>query len=194
MSKFVDIIIARVYNHETIEKMIESSDIPVINALCNTYHPCQAMADIMVLIEVLGNKGTIAYIGDGNNVCNSLIIAAKKFGINIHVSTPADLKPSFEPDLWTENPKKAVNNADAIYTDTWVSMGNESEGKKLINKLSKYQVNKELIGNKYFMHCLPAIRGQEVTDEVIDSEKSLVFHQADNRLHVQKAIILWLLK
>jgi len=194
ISKFVDVIIGRVYEQETIHKMISSSEVPVINALCNKHHPCQALADLMTVFEVFEKPSaiTIAYVGDGNNVCNSLINGAKTIGIRIQVATPTDLKPDYEADLWTKDPCEAVKGADI--TDTWVSMGNESGAESYINKLKKYQVNKKLIENKYFMHCLPAIRGQEVTDEVIDSEKSLVFRQAENRLHVQKAILVKLMK
>jgi len=195
LSRYADIIIARVFDHETIAKMQEASSVPVINALCNKFHPCQAMADMMTLHEVLGSFGdsTMAYVGDGNNVCNSLITASKKLGVKINVATPELFKPMNVPDLWTANPKEAVKNADAVYTDTWVSMGEENNKQGKLNGLSKYQVTQELIGNRYFMHCLPAIRGQEVTDEVLDSSKSLVFEQAENRLHIQKAIILELL-
>jgi ornithine carbamoyltransferase len=195
LSKYADIIIARVFEHDTIKQMQEASKVPIINALCDTYHPCQALADIMTLFETLKDpyKATIAYVGDGNNVCNSLIIASKKLGIKINVSTPQNLKPDIVPDFWIKNPVEAVKEADIVYTDTWMSMGEEDKKKEKTAKLKNYQVNKKLIGNKYFMHCLPAIRGQEVTDEVIDSKKSLVFEQAENRLHIQKAIVLKLL-
>lgn len=195
LSKYADVIVARVYSHSTIQKMIKSSGVPVINALCDMFHPCQAMADMMTLFEVFKDptKITLAYVGDGNNVCNSLIIAAKKLGIKINVATPAERKPNFKPDLWTTDPKKAVKNAHAVYTDTWVSMGDEGKKEELVKLLAPYQVNSKLAKDKYFMHCLPAVRGQEVTDEVIDGEKSLVFQQAENRMHVQKAILLKIL-
>lgn len=195
LSRYADIIVARVFEHSTIIKMQESSNVPVINALCNKHHPCQALADMMTLFEVFKEPSgkTIAYVGDGNNVCNSLIQASKKLGIKINVATPAELKPAFSPDFWTENPYEAVKEADVVYTDTWVSMGEEGMKDEKLKKLKNYQVGMKLLGNRYFMHCLPAVRGQEVTDEVIDSNKSLVYQQAENRLHVQKAIILKLL-
>lgn len=195
LSKYADIIIARVYDHKTIEEMQEASDVPVINALCNKYHPCQALADLMTVFETVDDpyKTTIAYVGDGNNVCNSLIIASKKLGININVATPAEYKPETDPDLWTKDPKEAVKDADFVYTDTWISMGDEDKKDEKLSKLKDYQVNKELIQDKYFMHCLPAIRNEEVTDEVIDSKKSIIFQQAENRMHIQKAIVLKLL-
>ncbi len=196
ISKMTDIIIARVFDYSTIEKMKNSSSVPIINALCNKHHPCQAMADIMTVFEnsIDPYKSEIAYVGDGNNVCNSLIDVAKILGIKISVSTPEKLKPLSKPDFWSKNPKEAVKTANFVYTDTWVSMGEEDKKEEKIKQLSPYQVNKNLIKEKFFMHCLPAVRGQEVTDEVIDSKKSLVFEQAENRLHIQKAIILTLLK
>jgi ornithine carbamoyltransferase len=195
LSRFVDIIIARVFSQDTITKMISASNVPVINALSDKYHPCQALADLMTVYEVFSNpkKITIAYVGDGNNVCNSLITAATKLGVKIHVATPESLKPLANPDLWTKDPIAAVKDASVVYTDTWVSMGFEAKKDEMIALLKPYQVNKKLIGDRFFLHCLPAIRGQEVTDEVIDSDKSLVYQQAENRMHVQKAIILKLL-
>lgn len=192
LSKYVDVIVARVFKHSTLKEMQNSSDVPVINALCEKFHPCQALADMMTLFEVYEDPKdlVVSYVGDGNNVCNSLIELSKKVGITLNVSTPKEYIPSISPVVWLEDPKKATLNADVVYTDTWVSMGEEEKGKEKIIKLKDYQVNKELIGNKYFMHCLPAIRGQEVVDEVLDSEKSLVFKQAENRLHIQKAILL----
>jgi len=194
LSKYADIIMARVFDHSTIKEFVKNSDVPVINALCNNFHPCQALADMMTIFEVKGSfDTTLAYVGDGNNVCNSLIIAGKKLGVNIKVATPSSLKPDHEPYLYDINPKIAVKDAEFVYTDTWVSMGNELEKKNLITKLKPYQVNSSLLGEKYFMHCLPAYPGNEVDEEVIDSQNSLVFQQAGNRLHVQKAIMLKLL-
>ncbi len=187
LAGYVDLICARVFSQDTINAMCESSSVPVINALSDTYHPCQALADMMTVFETK-KDAVVSYVGDGNNVCNSLILICKKLGIKIVVSTPKDLKPIIEPDAWYEDPKDIV--ADFMYTDTWVSMGNEDAQEEYISKLKPYQVNKELIGDKYFLHCLPAIRGQEVTDEVIDSEKSLVFQQAENRMHAQKALMM----
>jgi ornithine carbamoyltransferase len=191
LSRYADIMMARVYEHKTIEKMIESSNIPVINALCDLYHPCQAVADIMTVYEFVGKNTVISYVGDGNNVCNSLITACKILGLRVQVATPEKFKPAAEPDLWSADPFEAVANADVVYTDTWVSMGDDKD--KNVDAFKNFQVNKQLIKDKYFMHCLPAVRGQEVTDEVTDSPKSLVFDQAENRLHAQKAIMLELL-
>lgn len=189
-SRYADIIMARVFEHKTIEEMIVGSEVPVINGLCNLYHPCQAAADVMTIYEFIGKDAKVAYVGDGNNVCNSLITACKILGLKISVATPDDSKPKAEPDFWSNDPFAAVADADVVYTDVWVSMGEEG---KAYEKFKPYQVNKKLLSDKYFMHCLPAIRGLEVTDEVIDSPKSLVFDQAENRMHAQKAIMLELL-
>jgi ornithine carbamoyltransferase len=191
LSRFADILMARVFDHKTIEDMVKTADVPVINGLSDLYHPCQAVADVMTVYEFAGKDAVVAYVGDGNNVCNSLINACKILGIKINVATPQDMKPQAEADLWTTDPKEAVADADVVYTDIWVSMG-ESDDKDTVD-LEKYQVNEELIGDRYFMHCLPAVRGKEVTDAVMDSEKSLVFDQAENRMHAQKAIMLELL-
>jgi len=191
LSRYADIMMARVYEHKTIEKMIGSSNIPVINALCDLYHPCQAVADIMTVYEFVGKNAVISYVGDGNNVCNSLITACRILGLRVQVATPEKFKPAVEPDFWSADPLEAVTGANVVYTDTWVSMGDDKD--KNVDAFKKFQVNKQLIKDKYFMHCLPAVRGQEVTDEVMDSPKSLVFDQAENRLHAQKAIMLELL-
>jgi ornithine carbamoyltransferase len=189
-SRYVDIIMARVFDHQTILNMMETSEVPVINGLCNLYHPCQAVADVMTIYEFVSKQAKVCYVGDGNNVCNSLITACQLLGLHISVATPESMKPQVTPDFWTTDPKQAAAGADVIYTDVWVSMGEET---KSIKGFESYQVNKQLLGDAYFMHCLPAIRGKEVTDEVMDSPKSLVFDQAENRLHAQKAIMLELL-
>ena len=205
ISRYADIIMARVFKHETLKIMEKSSKVPVINGLCNTYHPCQILADLMTIKEKFGKfEGLkLAYIGDGNNVCNSLIEGCTKVGIKISVATPK----GYEPDKkitesakksnlleLTTNPKTAVKGADIIYTDTWISLGQENDKDKKVNDFKGYTVNKELLGNAKFMHCLPAYRGKEVSIDVMDSKNSIVFEQAENRLHIQKAIILKLLE
>ncbi len=198
LARYVDIIMARVYKNKDILDMAEASSVPVINGLCDMYHPCQILADLMTMKEKL--KGfpdiKVAYVGDGNNVCNSLIIGCSKLGISIAVATPE----GYEPDLdkWkyvlTNDPGAAVKGADVIYTDTWISMGQEDEKNKRMKVFPPYQVNMALVGKAkkhvIVMHCLPAHRGYEISDEVIDSEKSVVFDEAENRLHVQKALLL----
>lgn len=195
IDRYVDIIMARVYNHEDIEKMAKYAEKPVINALSDKYHPCQILGDLVTIKEKLGKLDglKLAYVGDGNNVCNSLIIGCKKVGIKIAVATPKGYGPLEKPDLLTNNPKEAVKDADVVYTDTWISMGQEEEKKKRMKIFPPYQVNKKLLGKALFMHCLPAYRGYEVTDDVLDSKQSIVFEQAENRLHAQKAIILKLM-
>jgi ornithine carbamoyltransferase len=189
-SRYADIIMARVFDHATIEEMMAGSEVPVINGLCNLYHPCQAVADVMTIREFAGKNAKVCYVGDGNNVCNSLITACKMAGLHISVATPEHMKPKVEPDSWTTDPAAAAAGADVVYTDVWVSMGEDG---KDTDGLEQYQVDEKLLGDAYFMHCLPAIRGKEVTDAVIDSPKSLVFDQAENRMHAQKAILLELL-
>jgi ornithine carbamoyltransferase len=214
MERWVDGIMIRTFAHQTAVDLAKAAGIPVINALTDLLHPCQAMADFFTLKEKRGDlKGMkLAYIGDGNNVCHSLLFAAAKTGMTISVATPAGYEPDqnilrqAEQDgqatgvriLITSDPEEAVQEADAVYTDVWASMGQESEKAKRAEIFASYQVNKQLMdqakSSTLFMHCLPAHRGEEVTDEVIDSPHSIVFDQAENRLHVQKAIMLLLLE
>ncbi len=214
MERWVDGIMLRTFAHQTAVDLAKAAAIPVINALTDLLHPCQAMADFFTLKENRGDlKGMkLAYIGDGNNVCHSLLFAAAKTGMTISVATPAGYEPGqnvlqqAEQDgqatgvriLVTSDPEEAVQDADAVYTDVWASMGQESEKAKRAEIFASYQVNRQLMdrakSSALFMHCLPAHRGEEVTDEVIDSPQSIVFDQAENRLHVQKAIMLLLLE
>ena len=208
LARYVDVIMARVYKHRDLEEMAEVSNVPIINGLSDLEHPCQILGDLLTIKEKKGNLKNlkVAFIGDGNNVCNSLIIGCSKMGIEINISTPTDYKPDkFAVEIAKEvkkihffsEPKEAVKNVDVIYTDTWVSMGEEAEKEKRYKIFPFYQVNKKLIKlapNSLFMHCLPAHRGDEVTDDVLDSEQSIVYDQAENRLHIQKAILLTLLK
>lgn len=212
LSRYVDIIMARVYKHETLELMKEASQVPVINGLSDRYHPCQTLADLMTIREKFKNfeNVKVAWVGDGDNVCNDLIIGCVKMNIPILVATPAEYKPHAEVLEWVkrekkcqyfklfEDPKDVIEEADVIYTDTFVSMGQEIEAEKRLKVFKPYQVNKELLThakkNPYIMHCLPAHRGVEITDEIIDSEKSIVFQQAENRMHAQKALLLKILR
>lgn len=206
LERWVDGIMIRTFGHENVEEMAKWAKPPVINGLTDLHHPCQALADYFTLLEKFGKlEGLkVAYIGDGNNVCHSLIEGASKLGVNISIATPEGYEPKkeiVEKAIKESNskieilrdPVEAVKGADAIYTDTWTSMGQEHEREIRVKIFRPYQVNKSLMektGKKtYFMHCLPAHRGEEVTDEVIDSEYSLVFDEAENRLHVQKAIM-----
>ncbi len=203
IERYSDIIMARVFKHDSLMEMARYISIPLINALSEKYHPCQILADLQTIKEKKGRfKGlTLAYIGDGNNVCNSLIIGCSKVGIRINVSTPRGYEPLEEAvkiggDMvnLVNDPKTASKEANIVYTDTWVSMGFEEERERRIKDFKGFTVSKELLGKALFMHCLPAYRGIEVTDEVMDSDQSIIFDQAENRMHMQKSIILWLLK
>jgi ornithine carbamoyltransferase len=204
LSRWVDFIMARVFAHTTVEELSKCASIPVINALSDVEHPCQIMADLFTIIEHKGSLDnlTIAYIGDGNNVCNSFIAASSILGFKLHIATPKGYEPAQEYTtqgksvILTTNPKEAVAGADVVYTDVWTSMGQEQEVAERKRKFADYQVNSQLLvhakQDHLVMHCLPAHRGEEITDEVIDGPNSVVLDEAENRLHVQKAILVWL--
>ncbi len=209
ISQYADIIMYRGSEHERLDEIIKVAKVPIINGLTNTSHPCQIMADIMTLQEVFAslNKINVSWIGDGNNVCNSWMESCKHFNFNLTICTPTRFKPDMRifEDIkklgknitYHNDPKKAAKDANVVVTDTWLSMGSKvTESREEI--FSKFQINRSLMkltnSKSYFMHCMPAHRGKEVTNEVIDGKKSLVFQEAYNRLHVQKAILLWCLK
>ncbi|MCK4307426.1 ornithine carbamoyltransferase [candidate division WOR-3 bacterium] len=205
LSLWVSGIVARVFTHQSVIELAEYASIPVINALSDLEHPCQAIADLFTVYEKFkAFKGLkFAYIGDGNNVCRSLMLLAETCGLEMFVATPKGYEPNRSSQLTTCNsqllndPKKAISNADVVYTDVWASMGEEAEKEKRLKIFKDFQVNSELL--KYakpeclIMHCLPAHRGEEITSEVLDSKNSIVFQQAENRLHVQKALLTILL-
>jgi ornithine carbamoyltransferase len=213
LERWVSAIVLRTFAHETVESIAEFADVPVINALSELEHPCQALADYFTLYERFGDlkKVRLAYVGDGNNVMHSLLLAAAQLGSKIRVATPKGyggnpqiLAEAFEIakdtgatlEIMTD-PRKAVRGADAIYTDAWVSMGHEDETAERSRIFPTYQVNDKLMAcapsHALFMHCLPAHRNEEVTDAVIDSTRSIVFDQAENRMHAQKAILMLLM-
>lgn len=211
LSRYVDGIMIRAYKHETVVEMANHSTVPVINGLTDLEHPCQVLSDLFTIREVRDFNIKLAYVGDGNNVCNSLILGSSMVGMDISVGCPIGYEPNKEilkkaektadktgaKITITHDPIKAVSGADIIYTDVWISMGQEEERERRLRDFRKFQVNSELVkhGNDpLIMHCLPANRGEEITDEVIDSENSIVFQQAENRLHVQKALLYQLLK
>lgn len=206
LSRWVDLIMARVFVHKTVEDLAKSATIPVINGLCDLEHPCQIMCDLFTIIEKKGALDTvvIAYLGDGNNVCNSFIAGSALLGFQINIATPKGYEPNKEylakskTVALVNDPKKAVTHADIVYTDVWASMGQETEAKARKELFKPFQVNNQLLelANKNYMvmHCLPAHRGEEITDRVIKDKHSIVFDQAENRLHIQKAIMVWLLK
>jgi ornithine carbamoyltransferase len=215
LERMVQGIMIRTFAHSIVEDMAKYASIPIINGLTDFSHPCQAMADFLTILEVKGkldNSINVTYMGDGNNVAHSLLFAGARLGVNVTISSPKGFEPNLAAwQLATEDakatgaklqviydPLEAVRNADVIYTDVWASMGQESEAQIRKQIFSPYQVNMKLFANAkpdaIFMHCLPAHRGDEVTDEVIDSPHSVVFHEAENRLHAQKAIMYQLMK
>jgi ornithine carbamoyltransferase len=213
LERWVDVIVLRTYAHDTITEMAANSRVPVINALSDFEHPCQALADFMALEEHFGAVAGLnfTYVGDGNNVCHSLMLTGAQLGANVTVATPRGYSPDIEivtiareiaqangcEIRLLQDPHAAADGANAIYTDVCVSMGYEHESTKRAPIFRPFQVNEELMRkaapNAVFMHCLPARRGEEVTDAVIDSPQSIVFDQAENRLHAQKAVLLLLL-
>ena len=213
LERWVDGVVLRTFEHRTVTEMAAHAAIPVINGLSDLEHPCQALGDYFTLQERFGDlrRVKLAFVGDGNNVCHSLLLAAALLGSRITVATPPGYEPAAEivraasqtaahtggrVEL-TYDWQEAVRGADAVYTDVWASMGEEEEAEERRKIFAPYQVNAELMAqaapHAVFLHCLPAHRGQEVTDGVMDSPQSLVYEQAENRLHVQKAILLLLL-
>jgi len=206
LSRMVDAIMIRANNHQDVERLAMSSQVPVINGLSDKGHPCQIMADLLTIEEHRGPVAgkTIAYVGDGNNVCASFIHAAPKLGYRLKIASPA----IYHPDLHDlaraaqeqgmveagDDPSEAVAGADVVVTDTWVSMGDTDHDERL-DALEPYQVDANLMAlaapHAVFLHCLPAHRGEEVTDEVIDGPASLIWDEAENRLHAQKSILAW---
>ncbi len=207
LSRYVNVIMARVYDHKSLETLAKNASIPVINGLSDSFHPCQTLADLMTIKEHKKNlkKIKIAWIGDGNNVCNSLILGCAKLKIKLSVAVPDGYEPDFEvvkigKDAGilqvSDNPELAVKDADVIMTDTFVSIHNTNSD-RIKKFLPKFQVNQSLMikskKDAIFMHCLPAKREQEVTSDVIDGPQSVVWDEAENRLHVQKALLVHLL-
>ncbi len=206
LSRYVDGIMARTFEHSTVTELAEFATVPVINALTDWSHPCQAMADMLTISEHCGRlKGVkIAFVGDGNNVARSLAFACAKLGMKMVIATPAGYELDAETIKTanqvsagsvsqTNDPAQAVVDADIIYTDTWVSMGQEDEKKKRLEDFAGFQVNAELLksasADVKIMHCLPANRGYEITDEVAESANSIIFEQSENRLHFQRALL-----
>jgi ornithine carbamoyltransferase len=205
LSRFVDAVMIRLLDHEMVEELAANATIPVINGLTKWSHPCEVMADVMTFEEHKGSiaGATVCWSGDGNNVLTSWVHAAVKFGFRLNVASPKELVVDQETRDWsassglvtfTTDAQAAAENADCVVTDTWVSMGDDNATKRQ-NLLKPYQVNRTLMArakkDAIFMHCLPAHRGDEVTDEVIDGPQSVVFDEAENRLHAQKAILAW---
>lgn len=213
LSRWVDAVMARLFKHDIIVELARHSSVPVINGLTDLHHPCQTLGDLLTIREHKGKfRGLkLAWVGDGNNVCNSLLLGCTLVGMNISAVCPHGYEP--DANVMTQakknaekcgaklelltDPKKAVAGADVIYTDVWASMGQEKEAKQRMRAFKGYQVNAQLLKlakpNVIVMHCLPAHRGQEITDEVIDGPRSVVLDQAENRMHAQKALLVSLL-
>lgn len=214
LERMVQAVMIRTFAHEIVEQMAEYSSIPVINALTDYSHPCQALADYFTILEVKGRIAglKIAFIGDGNNVAHSLMFGGAQLGAHVWVATPAGYEPKADAIHWakeraahlggsctiTNDAAEAARDADVIYTDAWTSMGQEAEAERRRKIFPSYRVDAALFarakGDAIFMHCLPAHRGEEVTNEVMDGPQSVVFQQAENRLHAQKAILLELVE
>ncbi len=213
LSRYTDAIVIRTYKQETVELLARFATVPVINALTDDYHPCQILADLFTVYERFGFLSglKLAYLGDGNNIAQTLLIGCAKVGINISIATPKGYEPKkvvieearriaagkSRVEVLSE-PEKAVKGADIVYTDVWISMGDTKNEREIGKIFQKFQVNSKLLtkskSSAIFMHCLPAHRGQEVTDEVIEGKQSVIWEQAENRLHLQKALLLSLVR
>ena len=207
LSRWVDALVARTYSHHLVEELAAVASIPVINGLTDLLHPCQVMADLQTIEEKRPfSESAIAYVGDGNNMANSLLLGAAVLGLELRIATPESHRParfvrkraeelaatSGARLSWSKDPVDAVRGADFVYTDVWTSMGQEAEHDLRLALFRPYQLNAELLRHApdaWVLHCLPAHRGEEITDEVLDGERSIVFDQAENRLHAQKAIL-----
>lgn len=213
LSRYLDGVMARTFEHQTVLDLARYGSIPVINGLTDDLHPCQVMADLLTLTEVFGDLAgrKIAYVGDGNNMAHSLMLAAAKAGMDIAIASPerykvqagyvalarADAAAAGTKVELTHDPEQAVRGASAVYTDVWASMGQEEEAQERLRAFDGFQIDRELMSaalpEAVFLHCLPAHRGEEVSAEVADGAQSRIFDQAENRLHAQKAIMLWLM-
>ncbi|MCM8813282.1 MAG: ornithine carbamoyltransferase [Candidatus Omnitrophica bacterium] len=208
-SRYLDCVITRTFSHQLVEELARNAAIPIINGLSDEYHPCQALGDMFTIYEITGScRGvTLCYVGDGNNVLHSLLALAANLGLRLVAATPRNYQPC--PDIWalaqeraqktgaaleyTTDPVAAVKDADFVYTDVWVSMGQEQETARRRKVFRAYQLNRELLAHApaqaKIMHCMPMHRGEEITDEIADSPHAVIFDQAENRLHVQKAVM-----
>ena len=202
LGRYVDFVMARVFDHDDVVELAEYSEVPVINALTDDAHPCQTLADLLTIREHFDDNVSVAWVGDGNNVCQSFVLGAAMSDLELTVATPE----GYEVDervldraaelgsapAVTTDPETAVADADAVYTDVWVSMGQEDERERKLADFEGFQITQELLGDRALMHCLPAHRGEEVTDAVLESDNAIVWDQAENRLHAQKGLMAWL--
>ena len=204
LSGYVDLIMARVFDHADVVELGQYADVPVVNGLTDDAHPCQTLADLLTIRETFDgfDDVSVAWVGDGNNVCQSFVLGSAMVDLDLTVATPEGYEVDDDvlaradglgtvPDVTTD-PETAVADADLIYTDVWVSMGQEDEREEKLAAFEGFQVDEDLLGDRYLMHCLPAHRGEEVTDESIESDQALIWQQAENRLHAQKGLLAWL--
>ncbi|MFB6166435.1 MAG: ornithine carbamoyltransferase [Haloarculaceae archaeon] len=204
VSRYVDFLMARMFDHGDVVELAEYATVPVINGLTDDAHPCQTLADLLTIRERFGSfeDVSVAWVGDGNNVCQSFVLGAAMTGLDVTVATPAGYGVSEgvldragtlggEPTVTTD-PEAAVADADVVYTDVWVSMGQEDQREEKLADFDGFQVTTELLGDRPLMHCLPAHRGEEVTDDALESDNAVVWDQAENRLHAQKGLLVWL--
>ncbi|WP_436930172.1 ornithine carbamoyltransferase [Halosimplex halobium] len=201
LGRYVDFVMARVYDHADVVELGEYAGVPVINALTDDAHPCQTLADLLTIREHFEDP-TVAWVGDGNNVCQSFVLGAAMSGLDLTVATPEGY--GIDDDVLkradglgtapatTTDPEAAIVDADVVYTDVWVSMGQEDERAEKLDAFEGFQITPELLGDRALMHCLPAHRGEEVTDAAIESDNAIVWDQAENRLHAQKGLLAWL--
>ena len=199
---YADAVMARVFDHDELETLADNAGVPVVNGLTDHAHPCQGLADLLTLRETIGDTGTVAWVGDGNNVAASFVVGAAMLGYYVNVATPAEYaladsvieRAAAHGDVAvTTDPEAAAAEADVVSTDVWVSMGQEAERDQRLAAFEGFQVDDSLLGDAAFMHCLPANRAEEVTADVIDGPQSVVWQQAENRLHAQKALLVELL-
>ncbi|WP_255151738.1 ornithine carbamoyltransferase [Halorarius halobius] len=203
LSRYVDCVMARMFDHSDVTALAEYATVPVVNGLTDDAHPCQTLADLLTIQETFGDFDvSVAWVGDGNNVCQSFVRGAAMTGIDLTVATPAGYEPDdgtvdraaelgAAPEV-TNDPEDAVEGADVVYTDVWVSMGQEDEREQKLQAFNGFQVNADLLDGQKVMHCLPAHRGEEITDAVLESDDALVWDQAENRLHAQKGLLTFL--
>jgi len=204
VARYVDFIMARLFDHDDVVELAEYATVPVINGLTDDAHPCQTLADLLTIHEEFGgfDDVSVAWVGDGNNVCQSFVIGAAMAGVDLTVATPEDYgidddvreraaDLGNEPETTTD-PEAAVEDADVIYTDVWVSMGQEDQREQKLADFEGFQVDSALVGDRTVMHCLPAHRGEEITDEVLESDNAIVWDQAENRMHAQNGLLTWL--
>jgi ornithine carbamoyltransferase len=202
VSRYVDLVMARMFDHDDVEELAAYASVPVVNGLTDDAHPCQTLADLLTIREYCGFDASVAWVGDGNNVAQSFVLGAAMAGLDLTVATPPEyavdgavLERAREigraPDTTTD-PDAAIADADVVYTDVWVSMGEEDERESKLAAFEGFQLTAERVGDRALMHCLPAHRGEEVTDEVLESDTALVWDQAENRLHAQKGLLVWL--